>query len=289
MAGKLDQGPIERAFATSIMSDSQGLNDLARAIRIHVLRMTYLAKSSHIGSSFSIVELLAVLYGRILRVDPYNVDWADRDRFLLSKGHACAALYATLAEKRFFPKHWLDAFYRDGSRMAGHATHSVPGVDVSTGSLGHGLSLACGMALTGKRESRPFRVFTLLSDGECDEGSTWEAILFAGHHQLDNLVAIVDYNKIQSLGSVGEVLNLDPLAQKWTACRWNVREVDGHNVEEVERALLQIPFDAGHPSCLIAHTTKGRGASFMENQLLWHYRAPNEREFDQALEELRQP
>jgi len=267
----------------------QDVSQLARAIRIHVLRMIYSAKSSHIGSSFSIAELLAVLYGRILRVDSANIDWADRDRFILSKGHACAALYAVLAETGFFPPEWLDTFYRDGSHLAGHATHSVPGVEVSTGSLGHGLSLACGMALAGKHDAMPFRVFALLSDGECDEGSTWEAMLFATHHELDNLIAIVDYNKIQSLGRVSEILNLEPFGAKWAACRWCVREIDGHDTDEIESALEETPFERGRPSCLIAHTTKGKGVSFMENHLLWHYRAPSEREYAKALEELSAP
>lgn len=282
----LNQDQIEVTHASGNKWEGQDLSQLARAIRTHVLRMIYSAKSSHIGSAFSIAELLAVLYGRVLRVDSANVDWTGRDRFILSKGHACAALYAVLAETGFFPAEWLDTFYRDGSHLAGHATHSVPGVEVSTGSLGHGLPLACGMALVGKRDAMPFRIFALLSDGECDEGSTWEAMLFAAHQELDNLIAIVDYNKIQSLGSVGEILNLEPFAQKWGACRWGVREIDGHNTSEIEDALKDTPFERGRPSCLIAHTTKGKGVSFMENQLLWHYRAPSEGEFAKALGEL---
>jgi transketolase len=258
----------------------------ARLIRRDVLRMIYRARSSHIGSCFSIAELLAVLYGRILRVEPKCPNWANRDRFILSKGHACAALYAALAEKGFFPHQWLDDFYQDNSNLPGHATHTVPGVEVSTGSLGHGLSIACGMARAGKSDASCFRVFALLSDGECDEGSVWEAALFAGHHRLDNLVAMIDYNKIQSLGDVSEVLDLSPLPEKWRACRWSVREVDGHNVGEIERSLSQVPFEAGAPSCLIAHTVKGKGVTFMENRLLWHYRAPDQREFENALAEL---
>lgn len=264
----------------------QELESFARAIRIDVLRMVHRAKSSHVGSCFSIAEILAVLYGRILNVDPTRPYKDDRDRFILSKGHACAALYSALATKGFFPREWLDNFYQDGSNLPGHATHTVPGVEVSTGSLGHGLSIACGMALVGKRETKPFRVFTLLSDGECDEGSVWEAVLFAGHHRLDNLVAIVDANRIQSLGRVSDVLNLDPLRDKWRVCRWSVREVDGHNVEEVEAALAGVPFEASVPSCVIARTTKGRGVSFMQDELLWHYRSPSDQEFAEALSEL---
>lgn len=268
------------------ISGTPDLAGYARTIRIATAHMIHRAKSSHIGSCLSMIDLLTVLYGRILRFDALRPAWPERDRFILSKGHACAALYAVLAEEGFFPRSWLNTFYQDGSALGGHAMHSVPGVEVSTGSLGHGLSLGCGMALTGKREARPFRVFVLLSDGECDEGSVWEAVLFAGHHQLENLVAIVDYNKIQSLGGVGHVLDLHPFAEKWSACRWAVREIDGHNLEEIESVLRQIPFEANRPSCIIAHTVKGKGVSFMENELLWHYRSPNDKEFQAALAEL---
>jgi transketolase len=266
---------------------SRDVNSLAHAIRVHVLQMTHSAKSSHIGSCLSIADLLAVLYGRILRIDPTSIDSPDRDRFILSKGHACAAVYAVLAELGFFPASWLATFYKDGSPLPGHITHyGIPGVEVSTGSLGHGLPLACGMALAGKRDGRPYRVFTVLSDGECDEGSTLEAMLFAGHHQLDNLVAIVDYNKIQSIGRVSEVLDLHPFPEKWSACRWTVREVDGHDTAELERTLSEVPLQKGAPTCIIAHTVKGKGVSFMEDKLLWHYRAPDDQELQRALAEL---
>src|SRR5713226_4998664 len=215
---------------------------LARKIRVQAARMIHRAKSSHLGSAYSMADLLAVLYGRILRIDPKRPEAAERDRFVLSKGHACAALYAVLAERGFFPKEWLEDFDQDGSRLAGHATHvGVPGVEVSTGSLGHGLPIACGMALAGKNDVCGYRVFAMLSDGECDEGSTWEAALFAGHHRLDNLTAIIDYNKIQSLGTVKEVLDLEPLADKWRAFGWAVQEIDGHDVMQIERILAAVP------------------------------------------------
>ena len=250
--------------------------------------MTSRAKSSHIGSSFSMVELLVVLYGGVLRVRPNEPQWDARDRFILSKGHACAALYAVLAEKGFFPLTWLDDFYLDGAHLAGHSTHTgVPGIEMSSGSLGHGLSVACGMALADKRDGNKRRVFALLSDGECDEGSTWEAVLFAPQHKLDNLVAIVDYNKIQSLGTVKEVLDLEPLAAKWRACGWGVREIDGHDLGAIERTLTKVPFERGKPSCVIAHTVKGKGVSFMENKLLWHYRSPQGDELERAYAEVR--
>ena len=260
---------------------------LAKKVRLHALHMIHRAKSSHLGSAYSMADLLAVLYGRILRIDPEKPDAADRDRFILSKGHACAALYAVLAERGFFPKEWLQGFYQDGARLAGHATHvGVPGVEVSTGSLGHGLPIACGMALAGKRDRQSHRVFTLLSDGECDEGSTWEAVLFAPHHQLDNLIAIVDYNQIQSLGTVKEVLDLEPFAAKWKAFGWAVREIDGHDCAQIERVLSDLPVEPGKPTCVVAHTVKGKGVSFMENKLLWHYRAPDGDEMARALAEL---
>jgi transketolase len=260
----------------------------AHRIRLRSLQMIYRAKSSHIGSSFSMADLLAVLYTKILRVDPKQPDWAERDRFILSKGHACAGLYVALAELGFFPTAWLEDFYQDGARLAGHATHKgVPGVEISTGSLGHGLPIACGMALAGKRDQQSHRIFVMLSDGECDEGSNWEAALFAPHHQLDNLVVIIDYNKIQSLGTVKDVLDLEPFADKWRAFGWAVQEIDGHNLPQIEQVLTQLPLKPNRPTCVIAHTVKGKGVSFMENQLLWHYRCPDNDEMAAAVSELR--
>ncbi len=260
---------------------------LAWRIRYHTLLMTHRAKSCHIGTNYSMAELLAVLYSKILRVDALRPDWPDRDRFILSKGHGCAALYAVLAERGFFPKEWLETFYQNGSRLGGHVMHiQVPGIEVSTGSLGHGLSIGTGMALTAKRDGKDYRTFVLLSDGECDEGSTWEPILFAPQHALDNLVVIVDYNKIQSLGTVKEVMDLEPFADKWRAFGWGIREIDGHNLTEIEAILSAVPFEKGCPSCVIAHTVKGKGVSFMENKLLWHYRTAQGEEFEAALAEL---
>jgi len=263
------------------------LKELATRIRAQVLKMTHRAKSSHVGSSLSIADLLAVLYGNILKINPKDPNWAERDRLILSKGHACAGLYAVLAEVGYFPLENLETYYQNGSYLAGHITHTaIPGVEVSTGSLGHGLSITCGMALAGKQDRKDYRVFTILSDGECDEGSIWEAVLFAPHQQLDNLVAIVDYNKIQSLGRVEEVLNLEPLADKWKAFGWSVKEIDGHNLEEIHKTLSTIPFKAGKPSCVIAHTIKGKGVSFMEDKLAWHYQQPDAEQLQKALLEL---
>jgi len=248
---------------------------LALRIREHCVRMTARANASHVGSSLSMADLLAVLFARHLRFDPARPDWPERDRFILSKGHGCAGLYAVLAEVGYFPVAWLETFHQDGSPLAGHATHKgVPGIEVSTGSLGHGLSLGAGMALARQRDGGAQRTVCLLSDGECDEGSVWEAALFAAHHRLERLVAIVDHNKIQSFGSVAEVLDLAPLAEKWRAFGWSVLELDGHDLGAIEAALAKLPFEAGRPSCLVAHTVKGKGVSFMEGKLLWHYRAP---------------
>ena len=247
------------------------------------------ANASHIGGALSMADLLAVLYGEVLRVRAEEPRWPERDRFILSKGHSCTALYAALALRGFFPEEELKTYGRDGARLMAHISHKVPGVEFSTGSLGHGLPFGCGKALAAKRLGQPWRVFVMLSDGELDEGSNWEAILFAPQHRLDNLTAIVDYNKIQSLGSVSEVLELGPLAEKFRAFRWAVREIDGHNHGEIRAALGALPWEPGRPNCLIAHTVKGKGVSFMENKLLWHYRSPNAEQLQQALRELSTP
>jgi transketolase len=269
------------------LTAEENLELFAKRIRKKTLRMIHCAKSSHAGSALSMIDILAVLYARVLRVDPACPDWPDRDRFLLSKGHACAGLYAILAARGFFPVKWLDDFYADGAPLAGHATHSgIPGVEVSTGSLGHGLAIGCGMAVIGKRESSNYRVFVLLSDGECDEGSTWESVLFAPHHHLDNLVAIIDYNKIQSLGTVKETLDLEPLGKKWESFGWTVREIDGHDFRQIEETLQNLPVEAGKPTCVIAHTIKGKGVDFMEDKVLWHYRSPDAEELRMALAQL---
>jgi transketolase len=261
--------------------------ELAQRIRINALRMTSRGGSSHIGSALSIADILATLYGDVLNVESSHPQKVDRDRFVLSKGHAGAAVYAALAETGFFPPSKLETHYQDGSDLSGHISHKgIPGVELSTGSLGHGLSVGAGMAYAGKLSDASHRVFVLLSDGECDEGSNWEAIMFAAHHMLDNLIAIVDYNKIQSLAPVSETLQLEPFADKWTSFGWSVVEVDGHDHDELHAALSRIPAEGMKPTCVIAHTTKGKGVSFMENTVLWHYRTARGDEFDSALQEL---
>lgn len=266
--------------------------ELARKIRQHALRMTNAGGSSHIGAIFSCADMLAVLYGGVshggvLRVDAVAPRAPERDRFVLSKGHAGAGLYAALAERGFFPVEQLATHYQDGSALCGHVSHAVPGVEVSTGALGHGLGIAAGMAYSGKLRSAAHRVFCLLSDGECDEGSTWEAALFAAHHGLSKLVALVDFNQLQGLARTAEILRLDPFADKWKAFGWDVQELDGHDHDALRKALREVSSPATpKPLCVIAHTTKGKGVSFMEDTVLWHYRTPRGAEFAAALAEL---
>jgi len=260
---------------------------LALKIRRHAVQMTNRGKSSHVGSVLSMADILAVLYGQILQKRPQEPDWPERDRFILSKGHGGAGIYAVLAETGYFPADWLEGHCGQGSKLCGHVSHlGIPGVELSTGSLGHGLSVGAGMAYAAKLDRQNFRVFVLLSDGECDEGSTWEAILFAAHHRLGNLIAIVDYNKMQAMGLVSENLDLEPFAAKWQAFGWQVREVDGHDHEQLLAALKVRAGVGSPPVCVIAHTVKGKGVSFMEHSLLWHYRSPQGEEFIEALAEL---
>jgi len=262
-------------------------SSLAKQIRQNIVRMAFLAKNSHVACALSCADILTVLYFGILSIDPKNPQ-GPRDRSILSKGHAASALYATLAQRGFFPAEVLDSYCKDGGMLPGHCTKDcVPGVEVSTGSLGHGLSIGAGMALAEKRGNGKERVFVLLSDGECDEGALWEAALFASHHELDNLVAIVDYNKFQGFGKTSDILNLEPFQEKWEGFGWAVVSVDGHNYEELERALKAIPQEQGKPTVLVAHTINGKGVSYMENKLEWHYKSPNEEQYQQALEEIR--
>lgn len=258
----------------------------AKRLRMHVLRMTHKARASHVGSCLSMADLLAVLYTDILKVTPLDPLAAERDRLIVSKGHAAAIVYATLADAGFFPVEMLDTYCDDGGLLAGHVTRTVPGVELSTGSLGHGLPVGVGMALAAKRTGRTERTFVILSDGEMDEGSNWEAIQFAQHAKLDNLVAIVDYNKIQSFGRVADISDLEPFADKWRSFNWTTREVDGHDHAALLSTFSEIPFETGRPSVVIAHTVKGKGVSFMEDLLSWHYKSPNDSELERALAEV---
>jgi transketolase len=228
------------------------------------------------------------LYTDILDIRPSQPDWYGRDRFILSKGHCCSAVYAALALSGFFPVSQLDSYGEDGSTLMAHISHKVPGVEFSTGSLGHGLPFGCGKAIAAKRLNQQWRTFVLLSDGELDEGSNWEAILFAPQHLLSNLTVIIDYNKIQSLGRVKDILDLEPLRPKFESFRWAVKEVDGHSHDELRSALSGVPWEPNRPSCLKAHTTKGKGVDFMESQLAWHYKSPNSSEEIEACRQIGQ-
>lgn len=260
--------------------------DLARRMRSQALHMVHRARASHIGSALSIADIVAVLYAQTLRLDPRDPAAPGRDRFILSKGHACVAVYAALAETGFFPVDDLLKYGQDHSVLMNHISHKVAGVEFSTGSLGHGLPFGTGKALAAKRSKQDWRTVVLLSDGELGEGSNWEAMMFAAHHRLDNLTAIVDYNKLQSLTTVEQTLRIEPLADKARAFGWAVREVDGHDHAALTGLLTQPVWEAGKPSFLIAHTTKGKGVSFMENSVEWHYKSPSADQLTQALEEL---
>lgn len=268
------------------MTSISDLHVLATTVRRHALTMVHNAKASHIGSALSIADIVAVLYGAAMKVDPAAPAWPQRDRFILSKGHACVAVYAVLAARGFISEETLATYGRDHSDLMNHISHKVPGIEFSTGSLGHGLPFGTGKALAAKRSGQDWRTYVLLSDGELGEGSNWEAMMFAAHHQLDNLVAIIDYNKLQSLTTVEKTLRIEPLADKARAFGWEIREVDGHDHAALTELLTQPVWESGKPSFLIAHTTKGKGVSFMENSVDWHYKSPSAEQLAQALEEL---
>lgn len=260
---------------------------LAWLIRRHGVEMTHLSGGSHIGAVLSVADIIAVLYADVLRYDPAQPRWDGRDRFVMSKGHAGAAVYAALAECGFFDPTELRTHYADGSRLSGHVSHHLPGVELSTGSLGHGLSAAAGMALAAKQDGKAHRVFAVLGDGECDEGSVWEAALFAAHYQLEDLVAIIDHNHMQSLDTCEKTLALEPLGEKWRDFGWRVIELDGHDHAALRSALTDTQNDQHRPTVVVANTVKGKGVSFMERDILWHYRFPHDGwEYDGAVSEL---
>jgi len=259
---------------------------LACEVRKLALKMVFNAKASHIGGALSMADILAVLYDKILNVDASNPNNSNRDRFLLSKGHACTSLYAVLALKGFYPTDELNTYGKDGSLFISHTSHMIPGVEVSAGSLGHALSVSCGLAIAAKRKKADWKTYCLVSDGELDEGSNWESILYAPQVKLDNLILIVDYNKIQSLGSVKDVIDLNPLTEKFKAFRWEVFEVDGHDHAELMDVFRNANKLNNMPKAIIANTIKGKGVSFMENNLLWHYKSPNEKQYEDAINEI---
>ena len=260
--------------------------ELSKDIRKLALKMVHAANASHIGGALSMADILAVLYNNILSIDPSYPSNSNRDRFLLSKGHACTSLYATLALKGFFAVEDLDTYSKDGSIFLSHTSHQIPGVEISAGSLGHALPVSCGLALAAKRKGENWKTFCLVSDGELDEGSNWESILLAPQLKLDNLILIVDYNKIQSLGSVKDVIDLHPLKEKFEAFRWETYEVDGHDHNALKNVFEKVQYPNGKPNVIIAHTIKGKGVDFMENQLLWHYKSPNSIQLEDAINQI---
>jgi len=258
---------------------------IAKKIRILSLKMTSSGKSSHIGSIFSIADILAVLYNDFLNFDPNNCRKKDRDRFILSKGHAGAGVYSVLALKGFFPIENLKNHYQNGSLYSGHISHKgINGVEFSTGSLGHGLPVAVGLSIAAKINCAKYKIICLMSDGECDEGSNWESILLASHHNLDNLIVIIDKNNLQSIKTTSETLNLEPFIDKWNSFGWDTINIDGHDYQEIKNALNKETIKK--PLCIIANTIKGKGVKFMENNILWHYRSAQGEEYIKALNEL---
>jgi transketolase len=267
--------------------DLRQLEQTARAIRGDLVRLSHAGRAAHLGSSLSCVDILVAAYWGALRIDPQRPDDPERDRFILSKGHAATALYATLARRGFCSLDALDAYAAPGGPLPEHPTRGcLPGVELATGSLGHGLPLAAGMALAARIQGRGYRVFTCLSDGECNEGTVWEAALFAPAQRLDRLAVVIDYNKWQATGRSNEIMALDPLRDKWSAFGWSAREVDGHDLSALVAALREVPDSSGRPVAIVAHTVKGKGVSFMEDDNNWHYRIPTAEEVQRAWEEL---
>jgi transketolase len=263
------------------------LKNQSQKIRRQVIKVAAKHKAAHLGSALSVVDILTVLYFQILKIDPRNPNWPKRDRLILSKGHAALALYATLATRGFAQETIINDYYAEGKKLAVHPViYCMPGVEVSTGSLGHGLSMGVGMAYAAKLDEKDWRTFVILSDGECNEGSTWEAIMSAAQFRLDNLIAIVDYNKYQGFGQVKEVMDLEPFKAKWQSFGWQVVEIDGHNFNQLIEVLSRVPFKLNQPSVIIAHTIKGKGIPSLENTFESHYLVPDKKELKKILDEL---
>lgn len=278
------------AVAAAEPASPAQLQRIARQVRVDSLKMTFKAGSGHPGGSMSEAEVLtALFFGGVLRHDPKNPKWPERDRFILSKGHCCPGLYSILAQRGYFPEAELMNFRKIGHLLQGHADVKVPGVEMSAGSLGMGLSFGNGMALIGRLEKRDYRVYVMLGDGECQEGNIWEAAMTSAHHKIDTLCAFLDYNKIQIEGFVQEIKNPEPMAEKWRAFGWHAIEIDGHSFREIFTALEEARRTRGKPTIIIGHTIKGKGVSFTENKNEYHGRALNEEEMRRAMAELGEP
>lgn len=268
--------------------DSKELQRMANKLRLHVVEMTYAANSGHPGGSLSAADIISALYFKVMRHDPKNPNWEDRDRFILSKGHVAPVLYAALAESGYFPVEDLITLRQLGSKLQGHPVRGkVSGVEMSTGSLGQGLSMSCGIALAGKMDGKDYKVYCMLGDGELQSGQNWEAAMFAANYKLNNLIAIVDRNRLQICGDTEEVMSLEPLVDKWMAFGWDVIETDGHDIDKVVAAFEEAKADRDSPVVIIFNTVKGKGVSFMENNPGFHGKACNATEYKQAVEELK--
>ena len=276
-----------KVTAQNSLVDIKHLERVADQVRGEAIRLSHSAQTPHLGSSLSCIDILVVLYWSILSIDSQDPKTPDRDRFILSKGHAATALYVTLAYRGFFPLEQLGNYAQPGSVMAEHPSiGSAPGIEAATGSLGHGLPIGLGMALASQIQNFSYRVFVVMSDGECNEGSVWEAAMVAPTHGLSNLVVVIDYNKWQATGRSQEVTSIDPLGDKWRAFGWNVYELDGNSIEDLVNVLASVPNSSNKPTAIIAHTIKGKGVSFMEDDNNWHYRIPTASEVEEAKREL---
>lgn len=262
------------------------LNAKAAQIRMELLTMIHDAKTGHTGGSLSNTDILTALYYRIMNIDPANPKWEDRDRFIASKGHSVESLWCILADLGFFPKEELKTFSQFGTRLIGHPNNKVPGIEMNTGALGHGLAISVGMALAAKKDGRGYRVYCLMGDGEQAEGSVWEAAMAGAHYKLDNLIGIIDRNRLQISGSTEDVMALDPLDEKWAAFGWHVISLDGNDIEALVEAFESVPVVAGKPTLIMANTVKGKGVSFAENVPAWHHHVPNDEQLALALAEL---
>lgn len=273
---------------TNLTADkSMGLDQKSKSLRRTIVRVLDLCGRGHVGAAFSLIEILRVLYDDVLKVDVKNPKWPLRDRCIFSKGHGCLALYAVLCDKGFFPEEEMWNFCKSEGLLGGHPEHKIPGVEASTGSLGHGLPIGVGMALNARIDKTPYRTFVIMGDGECNEGSVWEAAMAASKHRLSNLTVIVDYNKHQSYSTTKEVLDLEPFVQKWQAFGFSVVEADGHDLADLKKVFSQLPVDLHKSTLVICHTVKGKGISFVENNLKWHHKNKlNKEELEALLKEL---
>ena len=268
------------------MKGKKFLEKKAAQIRIDLLKMIHGAKTGHTGGSLSCTDILTVMYYSVMKIDPSKPSWEERDRFILSKGHSVESYYCILADKGFFPKEDLKTFCKFGSKLTGHPNNEIPGIEMNTGSLGHGLPVAVGMALTAKIDKKSWSTFVLMGDGELAEGTVWEGAMAASNYNLDNLIAIIDRNKLQMSGNTEDVMRLEPLEEKWKSFGWGVMAVDGNDVEQLEKALGSAPLVKDKPTLFMAYTTKGKGVSFIENEVGWHHKVPTDEQMKQAVKEL---